>query len=145
MAAELGPGALCAGVPRQRVDAEVLRRLTAEDLRELGIASIGRRARSRRVRHYMSAQVHWVLGYPDKALAIGSQALALAEHVAHPLSLEFVLIFNAMLHVDLGEPELALQRVESAEALVAEQRRSVEPGWNGATDHWISFGSVNAI
>jgi class 3 adenylate cyclase/tetratricopeptide (TPR) repeat protein len=71
---------------------------------------------------YMSAQVHWVLGYPDKALAIGSQALALAEHVAHPLSLEFVLVFNAMLHVDRGEPELALQRVESAEALVAEQR-----------------------
>jgi tetratricopeptide (TPR) repeat protein len=71
---------------------------------------------------YMSAQVHWVLGYPDKALAIGGEALALAEQVAHPLSLEFVLIFNAMLHVDRGEPELALQRVESAEALVAEQR-----------------------
>ena len=71
---------------------------------------------------YMSAQVHWVLGYPDKALAIGSEALALAEHVAHPLSLEFVLVFNAMLHVDRGEPELALQLVDLAEALVAEQR-----------------------
>jgi predicted ATPase len=71
---------------------------------------------------YMGAQVHWLLGYPDKALTIGSQALALAEHVAHPLSLEFVLIFNAMLHVDRGEPELALQRLEVAEALVAEQR-----------------------
>jgi tetratricopeptide (TPR) repeat protein len=71
---------------------------------------------------YMSAQVHWVLGYPDKALAIGSEALALAEHVAHPLSLEFVLVFNAMLHIDRGDPELALQRVEAAEALVAEQR-----------------------
>jgi predicted ATPase len=70
----------------------------------------------------MSAQVHWVLGYPDKALTIGSEALALAEHVAHPLSLEFVLVFNAMLHVDRGEPELALQRLEVAEMLVAEQR-----------------------
>jgi tetratricopeptide (TPR) repeat protein len=48
--------------------------------------------------------------------------LALAEHVAHPLSLEFVLVFNAMLHVDRGEPELALQRLEVAEMLVAEQR-----------------------
>ena len=37
------------------------------------------------------------------ALAIGSEALALAEHVAHPLSLAFVLVFNAMLHVDRGE------------------------------------------
>jgi len=71
---------------------------------------------------YMGAQVHWVLGYPDKALTIGSEALALAEHVAHPLSLEFVLVFNAMLHVDRGEPELALQRLEVAEMLVAEQR-----------------------
>jgi hypothetical protein len=33
---------------------------------------------------YMGAQVHWVLGFPDKALTIGSQALALAEHIAHP-------------------------------------------------------------
>jgi class 3 adenylate cyclase/predicted ATPase len=71
---------------------------------------------------YMGAQVHWVLGYPDNALTIGSEALALAEHVAHPLSLEFVLVFNAMLHVDRGEPELALQRLEVAEMLAAEQR-----------------------
>jgi len=71
---------------------------------------------------YMGAQVHWLLGYPDKALTIGSEALALAEYVAHPLSLEFVLVFNAMLHVDRGEPELALQRLEVAEMLVAEQR-----------------------
>jgi class 3 adenylate cyclase/predicted ATPase len=71
---------------------------------------------------YMGAQVHWLLGYPDKALAIGSGALALAEHVAHPLSLEFVLVFNAMLYVDRGEPELALQRLGVAEMLVAEQR-----------------------
>jgi predicted ATPase len=70
----------------------------------------------------MGAQVHWLLGYPDKALTIGSEALALAEHVAHPLSLQFVLVFNAMLHVDRGEPELALQRLEVAEMLVAEQR-----------------------
>jgi class 3 adenylate cyclase/tetratricopeptide (TPR) repeat protein len=71
---------------------------------------------------YMGGRVHWLLGYPDKALAIGSEALALAEHVAHPLSLEFALVFNAMLHVDRGEPELGLQRLEAAEALVAEQR-----------------------
>jgi tetratricopeptide (TPR) repeat protein len=71
---------------------------------------------------YMSAQVNWLLGYPDKALAIGSEALALAEQVAHPLSLELVLLFNAMLHLDRGEPDLALRRLEAAESLVAEQR-----------------------
>ena len=71
---------------------------------------------------YMGGRIHWLLGYPDKALAIGSEALALAEHIAHPLSLEFALVFNAMLHVDRGEPELGLQRLEAAEVLVAEQR-----------------------
>jgi predicted ATPase len=63
-----------------------------------------------------------LLGYPDKAVAIGSEALALAEHVAHPLSLELVLMFNAMLHLDRGEPDLALRRLEAAERLVVEQR-----------------------
>ena len=36
---------------------------------------------------YIGAQVHWLLGYPEKALAIGSEALALAERIAHPFSL----------------------------------------------------------
>jgi len=71
---------------------------------------------------YMDAQVHWLLGYPDKALAIAADASALAEHVADPVGLEFALMFNAILHVDRGEPELALQRLEAAEALVTEQR-----------------------
>jgi len=31
-------------------------------------------------------------------------------------------MFTAILHVDRGEPELGLQRLEAAEALVAEQR-----------------------
>jgi tetratricopeptide (TPR) repeat protein len=70
----------------------------------------------------MDAQVHWLLGYPDKALAIALEASALAERVADPVGLEFALMFNAILHVDRGEPELALQRLEAAEALVTEQR-----------------------
>lgn len=68
------------------------------------------------------ATVNWLLGYPEKALAIGSGALALAERIAHPLSLEMALFFNAQLHLDRGEPEMALKRLEAAEALVAEQR-----------------------
>jgi hypothetical protein len=59
----------------------------------------------------MGGRVHWLLGYPEKALAIGSEALALAEQIADPLSFEFALVFNAMLHVDRGEPELGLQPI----------------------------------
>ena len=55
-------------------------------------------------------------------MAIGSEALALAERIAHPFSLELALLFNAMLRLDRGEPELALQRLAAAEALASEQR-----------------------
>jgi hypothetical protein len=71
---------------------------------------------------YMGAKVHWLLGYPEKGLALVNEALALAECIAHPFSLELSLLFNAMLRLDRGEPEVALQRLGAAEALVAEQR-----------------------
>jgi adenylate cyclase len=47
--------------------------------------------------------------------------LALAERIAHPLSLELALFYNAMLRLDRGEPQLALQRLEAVEALATEQ------------------------
>src|ERR1700738_5355424 len=39
----------------------------------------------------IGALVHWLLGYPDKGLTIGNEALALAERLAHPFSLELAL------------------------------------------------------
>ena len=71
---------------------------------------------------YLGAQVHWLLGYPDKGLAGGSEALALAERIAHPFSFALALQYVSMLHLDRGEPELALQRIDAVEALAAEQR-----------------------
>jgi class 3 adenylate cyclase/tetratricopeptide (TPR) repeat protein len=70
----------------------------------------------------IGAAVYWRLGYPDKSLAIGSEALALAERIAHPFSLQMALVYNTVLHLDRGEPTLALQRLGAVEALVAEQR-----------------------
>jgi len=71
---------------------------------------------------YTGALAHWLLGYPEKGLALGNEALALGERIAHPFSLESALLWNAMLHLDRGEPELALRLLGAAEALVAEQR-----------------------
>ena len=48
--------------------------------------------------------------------------MALAERLGHPFSLELALLFNAMLRLDRGEPEMALQRVKAAETLASEQR-----------------------
>jgi predicted ATPase len=70
----------------------------------------------------IGALVHWLLGYPDKGLTIGNEALALAERLAHPFSLVLALLFNAMLRLDRGEPEMALQRLKAAETLASEQR-----------------------
>ena len=72
--------------------------------------------------HYIGAQVHWMLGYPDKGLVGCSEALTLAKRLAHPFSFALALQYVSMLHLDRGEPELALQRIDSVEALAAEQR-----------------------
>ena len=71
---------------------------------------------------YLGAQAQWLLGYPDQGLALGSEALALGKEIAHPFSLAIALQYNAMLHLDRREPELALQRLEAAEEIAAEQR-----------------------
>ena len=71
---------------------------------------------------YLGAQVHWLLGFPETALAGGNEALSLAEQIAHPFSFALALQYVAMLHLDRGEPELALQRIDAVEALAAEQR-----------------------
>jgi class 3 adenylate cyclase len=71
---------------------------------------------------YMSGQTHWLLGYPEKGLSLGGEALALAEQIGHPFSRATALVMNALLHLDRDEPELALLRLEAAEALAAEQR-----------------------
>jgi class 3 adenylate cyclase len=68
------------------------------------------------------AQAQWLLGYPEKGLALGSEALALAERIAHPFSLAVAFQYNSMLHLDCGESELALQQLETAEVLAADQR-----------------------
>jgi len=70
----------------------------------------------------MGAQAYWLLGYPKRGLTLGSAALAMAERGGHPFSLVQAMLYNAMLHLDRGEPELALQLLDAAETLAAEQR-----------------------
>jgi tetratricopeptide (TPR) repeat protein len=78
---------------------------------------------------FLGAMIYWLLGYPQQALTLSTEALAMAERLAHPLSLEIALLYGAMLHIERGEPELALRHLGAAEALVADQRLGfiVEP------------------
>jgi tetratricopeptide (TPR) repeat protein len=70
----------------------------------------------------LGAQALWALGHPDRALALGKEGLALGKQIAHPFSYGTALEYNAMLHLDRREPELALQLLDIVEALVAEHR-----------------------
>ncbi|HWC13575.1 MAG TPA: BTAD domain-containing putative transcriptional regulator [Actinomycetota bacterium] len=45
----------------------------------------------------------WHLGYPDQAIATGEEGLALAEDLAHPLSLSYAINFMMMLTNDCRE------------------------------------------
>jgi class 3 adenylate cyclase len=71
---------------------------------------------------FLGAMIYWLLGYPQQAMTLSTEAVALAERLAHPLSLELALLFGAMLHLNRGEPELAMRRLSAAEELVADQR-----------------------
>jgi tetratricopeptide (TPR) repeat protein len=97
---------------------------------------------------FLGAMIYWLLGYPQQALTLSTEAVEMAERLAHPLSLEIALLFGAMLHLDRGEPELAMRRLGAAEALVADQRLGfiVEPHFlrGAALSAQGSFGNAVA-
>jgi transposase len=59
----------------------------------------------------VGAEVEWLLGYPEKALASIAGALALAERLAHPFTLSVALIYSSVVHLNRREPERALRQV----------------------------------
>jgi len=69
-----------------------------------------------------AGQAEWLLGFPDTGLASSSEAVKLAQRIAHPMSLQTALLGQTALYLDLREPELALQQLAANEALVGEQR-----------------------
>ncbi|HUC66555.1 MAG TPA: tetratricopeptide repeat protein, partial [Stellaceae bacterium] len=71
---------------------------------------------------YMGAQAYLLLGYPERGSALAEEALAFGRLIGHPFTLAAGLAFTAMFHLDRNEPGLALQRLQAAESLAAEQR-----------------------
>jgi predicted ATPase len=74
---------------------------------------------------FNGAHAEWLLGYPEKALASITDALALAERIAHPFTLGLALTVSSLVYLNRREPEQALSLVETAEVLAAEQRLSL--------------------
>src|SRR4029453_11340465 len=71
--------------------------------------------------HYRAAPSLWLLGYPDQTVASSQAALALAQQLAHPLSLTQALYWAAVLHhLRRGAP-LTQARTEAAMTIATEQ------------------------
>jgi len=79
------------------------------------------------------ALVLWLLGYPDQALAQGQEALALAQEVAHPLSLVLAQVWLATLHQLRQEAQAAHDWAAGATALAAQQ---------GFSAQYVAWGTV---
>jgi predicted ATPase len=69
---------------------------------------------------YVGAWAWWLLGYPDQAIRRATEAVALAEDLAHPLSAILAQSYLCYLHYCRREHELARERAGAAIALCAE-------------------------
>ena len=70
---------------------------------------------------YRAAPTLWLLGYPDQAVASSQAALALAQQLAHPLSLALALYWAAVLHHLRREAPLTQAHAEAAMTLATDQ------------------------
>jgi predicted ATPase len=68
-----------------------------------------------------TAHALWLLGYPDQAVASIQAALALAQQLAHPLSLTMALRWAAVLHHLRREVSLTQARAEASMTLATDQ------------------------
>jgi predicted ATPase len=76
--------------------------------------------------HTLDAVTLWLLGYPDQGLTQSQKALALAQQIAHPLSLSFAVGNTAILH-QLRREVCAAQAYTAAAMRTSLERQS--PQW----------------
>jgi predicted ATPase len=75
------------------------------------------------------AHTPWALGYPDKALELGNEAVASAQALSHPHSLAFAGHMFGILRQLRREPAAAQETAEGVIALSAEQGFSFWLAW----------------
>jgi predicted ATPase/class 3 adenylate cyclase len=74
---------------------------------------------------YRSGACLWLLGYPDQAVASSQAALALAQQLAHPLSLALALYWAAILHHLRREAPLTQAHADALMTIATDQGFSV--------------------
>ena len=78
----------------------------------------------------------WHLGYPDQALVMSHEGLALAQQLSHPFSLAVALDYAAMLHQFRREGSAVYGRAEAALALCTEQGFTYYLAWATFMQGW---------
>jgi predicted ATPase len=78
----------------------------------------------------------WHIGYPDRALARSSEAVSLAEKLAHPYSIALALDYSAISHQFRREAEAAHQRAEAAITVCKEYNFAYYLGWAMIIKGW---------
>ena len=85
------------------------------------------------------ALVLWFQGYPDQALQRASEALTLAQELAHPNSLAAAMYFVAWIHQLRRQVQ---QAREQAESLLALARAQGLPFWEAGGLIWLGWAEV---
>ena len=70
---------------------------------------------------FHSAEVLWLLGYPDQALQKSRDSLELARELSHSSTMSFALAFAAWFHQFRGERQAVQERVEEGIRLATEK------------------------
>ncbi|MEK1886192.1 MAG: AAA family ATPase [Phyllobacterium sp.] len=78
----------------------------------------------------------WHLGYPDRALKIAMEGVALAREGARPFSIAMTLAYLAMLHQFRREPVAAMRIAEEARSLCLTYRFDYYGAWSALVLAW---------
>jgi predicted ATPase len=93
--------------------------------------------------HTRAWQAHalWLLGYPDRALGRGREALQLASDLAQPFNQALASTYFAMLQQFCAEPAIAGAQAEAAHALTVEYKAPYYQLWS---DLLVRYAAAHA-
>jgi predicted ATPase len=92
------------------------------------------------VSRMFTALILWHMGYPDQAQHLSAETVALAEHLAHPLTLAFAYNFGATVMHYRREPIAVQTWTEAAVALATEHGFTQWCGWGPVLQGWVHIG-----
>ncbi|NOT54083.1 MAG: hypothetical protein HOP18_05715, partial [Deltaproteobacteria bacterium] len=78
----------------------------------------------------------WLLGYPDRALALGQEAVTLAQELGHPFSLVFAECWLAWLHQYRREADAVHERAADGIRLATDQGFPLYRAWGSVAQGW---------